>query len=910
MSLSAGTRLGAYEILSLLGSGGMGEVYRARDAKLNRDVAIKVLPDAFAHDPDRLARLEREARTLATLNHPHIAQIYGFEDSSGVHALVLELVEGSTLADRLARGPTPLDEALPIARQIAEALEAAHDQGIVHRDLKPSNIKVRPDGTVKILDFGLAKAIEGSRGEAPAAPAGVELSSQSMPTLTAMTGIGTVVGTAPYMAPEQARGKPIDKRADIWAFGVVTYELLTGVSLFQADSVADTIALVVARDPDWSKLPAAVPHDVTQLLRRCLTKEPRERLRDIGEARILFARPQGLPVATAVPRRALARMVAAAAAASALVLGAIVASTVIRREGVDTRPPIRRFELPAKIAPAPIVPVIAPDGSRLAYVSGNRLRVHPLDSLESYDLGPVPTTTANLFWAPDSKTIGFTADATIRTVPASGGPSTLICKIPASGNALDLVWRADGTILFTVWHDSLYKVQAAGGSPEILVAVDPPTEVDFHEVTPLPGNRLLIVTHVRAGDQIRHDLYDGNRRTVLTSEASVRDFTYQFPGYLLFVRTGANAGLWALPFGDGPMDLAKAMRIEAGATGYSAADDGTLLVSIPPGALPKAELVWVDRRGGITKVPGSPIELHEWAPAIMISRLQRRSPRDLALSPDGRRAVYISGQTATLFVRDLDAGLDTPLTFDQRIYATPSWFLSGKAVLYVADVQVTAALVRLGRIVTQRADGTERPRDLAVTAALPRVSPDGKSLLFVDDDGGRGRLQHAAIVGDGSLSAAQPFFRGQDEPNVRSWDLSPDGKLLAYVAEDPTQRLDVFVTQFPSGQGRWLVHAGATAPRFSPAGGELFYLSGSGETGGEAKDHLHVVPIELTSTVKIGAHTTLLDIDLPQSPSLTALGYDVAPDGRRIIAARLLASGSAADGRVVIVQNWTAAVRK
>ena len=652
MTLAPGARLGAYEILALVGTGGMGEIYRARDTTLGRDVALKILPELFAADPDRLARFTREAQTLAALNHPNIAHIYGLDrqettDRPALSFIVMELVDGEDLAQRIASGPIPLDEALTIAKQLADALEAAHDHGIVHRDLKPANIKVRLDGTVKVLDFGLAKAME-----PPGGPTALSMS----PTLTSPVGMtiaGVILGTAAYMAPEQAKGKPVDKRADIWAFGVVLYEMLAGRALFAADSVAETIGLVVTREPDWAVLPAQTPKRVEALIRRCLTKDPRERLRDIGEARILLAHPDDPPAATLATlssRRRMALLVAASAA-GAFVLGAIGGGALIRRGSPANGAPLRRFELSAQIAAATVGPVLAPDGSRLAYIAGNHLRVQALDALESQDLGAVPVAAANIFWSPDGKSIGFTAEATIRTVPAGGGPAFVICKIPASGNALDLVWRGDGTILFSVWRDSVYTVPATGGAAQIFLAADQTTEVDFHGLTVLPGNRLILATHVRDGDRERYDLYDGTRRTLLPTDPTVAGFVYAPQGYLLFVRRDANSGVWAAPFTPGPLDLSKAVRIEAGATRFTAGDDGTLLVSIRPSAPAKAELVWVDRRGGMTVIPGPAVELDE-----------RRVIPSLALSPDGRRTAFV-GPANDVFVRDLASGLDTRLTF-------------------------------------------------------------------------------------------------------------------------------------------------------------------------------------------------------------------------------------------------------
>jgi hypothetical protein len=374
---------------------------------------------------------------------------------------------------------------------------------------------------------------------------------------------------------------------------------------------------------------------------------------------------------------------------------------------------------------------------------------------------------------------------------------------------------------------------------------------------------------------------------------------------VLFARTDANSGVWAVPFTEGPLDLSKAVRIEAGATRFTSADDGTLLASIRPSTPPKAELVWIDRHGTPSAIPGSPIDVDEL------------DPRNLALSPDGRRAVFVAGRGSNVFIRDLTSGLDTRLTFDQHRYDTPSWFPSGDRVVYMKDVGMTTAAARgaagtsfLGKITAQRADGTDSPRDLADGTAVPRVASDGKSLLFIVDDTGRGRMRVAPIGPDGSVGPSRPFFHGQDEPNVRWFDLSRDGHLLAYAAEDVSRRLDIFVTEFPSATGRWQVHAGGAFPQFAPAGGELFFLSGTSVPTGEAKGYFNVVPITSKPAVTVGAETTLFDLNAPKSISLTAIAYGVAPDGRRILGTRLLTPAGQAARRLVLVQNWMAALRR
>ncbi|PYR61292.1 MAG: hypothetical protein DMF91_10140 [Acidobacteria bacterium] len=897
----------------------MGQVYRARDSKLNRDVAIKILPDHLAADADRLARFTREAQTLAALNHPNIAHMYGLEEAGGVRALVMELVEGEDLAEQMRRGPIPIDAAVDIARQIAEALEAAHEQGIVHRDLKPANIKVRPDGVVKVLDFGLAKAmarsdiVKPSGSPVPSGPDSRHDDRSQSPTLmtpAAMTGLGTVLGTAAYMAPEQAKGKAVDKRADIWAFGAIVYEMLAGRRLFDGDSVAESIGLIVTREPDWSALPSSTPIRIQQLLRRCLTKDPKDRLRDIGEARIVLARPDDAePAMPAAPSGRQFRLGAALGAIGALIVAAIAAALFVNRTPSAHAVPLRRFELTGPIASASAGPVIAPDGSRLAYVSGNHLRVQALDSLESRDLGAVPITTARLRWSPDGQSIAFAGDSTIRSIPAAGGPAFVVCKVPATGSVLDIAWTADGTILFAVWRDTIYKVPSTGGTPEVFLAVDPKVEVDFHTITPLPGGRFIITTHVRDGDHEQQELYDGKTRSVLTTDPRVGLFTYAPPDHLIFVRSDANSGIWAVPFAGAAVDLTKAARIEAGDVDLRAgvADDGTVITAFRSAAVPKLELVWVDRQGAMSSIAGASIEFAERPAGQPAGALLWRAG-SISLSPDGGRAVFV-GTRGDVFVRDLATGLDTRLTFDERPYDWPSWFPGGDRILYVTEAHVTTAGSGfLGKIISQRADGTDKPKEIGAATKLPRVSHDGKFLLFIVDDRGRALLRIAAIGEDGTVGAAQPFFRGENEPSIASFDVSPDGRLLAYAAEDPSKRLDVFVTEFPTGNGRWQVHTGGTAPRFTSNGTELVFATGSLGAGGEAKGRLSAIAIASTPVVRLGAETALFDIDVPQAPSLTPLGYDVTRDGRRILASRVATPAGPKGHRVVLIQNWMAAL--
>ncbi|HVT48417.1 MAG TPA: protein kinase [Vicinamibacterales bacterium] len=898
MPLAPGTRIGAYAVDALLGAGGMGEVYRARDTKLNRDVALKVLPPLVANDPDRLARFRREAQVLASLNDPHIAQIYGFEDSGGTHALVMELVDGPTLAERITHGPLPIPDALAIARQIASALETAHEQGIVHRDLKPANVKVREDGTVKVLDFGLAKAL---------APAG-ELSpdAANSPTMSAhATELGMILGTAAYMAPEQARGRSVDKRADIWAFGVVLFEMLTGRQLFTGETVSDTLAAVLRQEIDWTTLPNDTPARVRQLLRRCLDRDPKQRLRDIGEARVLLSEADiavdaggAAPLATPPPSRRWRWL----GVTAAIVLAAVVGAGAWWFKP-STPVPLRRFDLPPDIAANGVRAAfgsfsgaaIAPDGSAIAYVAGGHLYVRALDARAPRDLGLAAPTIHQLFWSPDSRWIGFAAEHALHRVPAAGGAPFVIAPIPETGRILDAIWLPSGTIVFSVWRGSLYQVPAAGGAPTVRLAIDPSMDVDVHDVSALPNGRLVIGVHRKNKDHdaTRVELLDGATRRVLTDDDSVSDVQYA-SGFLLFLRSGPNRGLWAVPFTDGPIDLTKAVSVQPGAAGYSVSRDGTLLVGLPS---PEREsLVWVDRGGHATPAPGAPVTLGGDA-------------RRLALSPDGHRVAFIAdiNDATNLVVRDLDTGADRPLTFNRApVGGTavttpelefPTWRPAGDRLAYASGA------VEGMKILEQSADGSTAPRILTNASAVV-FSRDGRTLLCVVDDRGRGLLRYAAIGSDGTPGPLRRVFQG-DEPDVlfNGIDLSPDGSTLAVSTRNPDGQGNIFLTPFPSADRRWVVTTdGGTSPRFSADGRELFYLSGLRDDAGGLYGKLMRVPVTLHPSVTIGVPAALV----AESDTLSLAGFSVSPDGQRFLMSTAAPAAAGEGPRVVLVQNWVA----
>jgi hypothetical protein len=891
MPLITGTRIGVYEVIAPIGAGGMGEVYRARDTTLNRDVALKVLPDSVAGDPDRLARFRREAQALAALNHSHIAQIYGVEQSAGTQALVMEFVPGKTLHDIIRAGPLALPDAVAIARQIADALETAHDAGIIHRDLKPLNIKVRDDGTVKVLDFGLAKA---------STPNSIERRTFSpeddpanSPTLMspARTEIGVLIGTAAYMSPEQAAGRAVDKRADIWAFGCVLYEMLTGERQFGGDTVQETIAAVIKDPPRLDRLPDEVPRTIRQLLARCLDRDPRTRLRDIGEARVLLSRiddPEAIatPAAAAPARRSRVTVALAAASVVLTALAGIVAWQM-KPTGIA---PVRRFDLPAAIAAARDV-AIAPDGSRLAYLTGRHLYVHAFADASAQDLGEVPPASQGLFWSTDGRTIGFGAQGALRTRPSGGGPDFIVCKVPGAGRLMAAVWRPDNTIVFAAWRDSLYRVPAAGGTPVVLVAANPATDIDFHTVASLPDGRLIVARHARSDDSEHLEVVEGGSATALTDDRLIGAVEYRAPGILLFVRRGANKGVWAVPFDKPPMDFSRAVLLAAGATSYAASADGTLVHITTP--LAASELVWATRTGGLSAVPGAAIEL---------------THQDLRLSPEGNRAALIVGGNTILIVRDLRTGVETRLTTPNSGDPTrtsqsvcPAWFPAGDRILYGYGAAEATALY------SKEATGTGTARKL-IAGLCGVVSPDGRELYYNTDERGLSRLRRAPIAPDGTIGASSLLLPADDESDVGLFDLSADGTLLAYEAKQQDQQINVWITDVPNGTSRWQVTTGGgRLPRFGRNGRELFHVAPAGAAPSDRMGALMAVPLTTKPAFAMAARQTLFTLDQPGGP-LSAGGYDVAPDGRFLFTRTAAPTGE--KPRAVLVQNWIALIRK
>jgi len=890
----------------------MGEVYAATDVNLARQVAIKVLPDAVAADVDRLARFDREARTLASLNHPNIALIFGIERAGGTTALVMELVDGVTLADRIADGPIPLDEALPIARQIAEALEAAHEQGIIHRDLKPSNVKVRPDGRVKVLDFGLAKAIETS--------ASVVGGLSRSPTITtpAMTQAGVILGTAAYMSPEQARGKTVDKRADIWAFGCVLYEMLTGDRVFHQQEVSDTLAYVLTKDPDWGALPPETPPSIRRLLKRCLAKDRNTRLTDIGDARLEIddarTEPASAPDSSGSrTTRWLLLLAGAAIVASA----ALAAWATTRAKPID-RPVTRTligvapaerllsgFALDPTMSlgrPSRTAIVFAPDGSSIVFSAERNGRVQlyrrRLDQLEAT---PIAGTegASNPFFSPNGESLGFHADGALKRIAVSGGAAVTICDVDLVFGA---TWGPADQIVYATGQGGLWRVAAAGGGKPELVTKLQPGEVSHRLPQLLPDGQTVVFTSTKSvfpsWDDTRvvaQSLATGQQKVLIEGGADAR---YVPTGHLVYMRRGT---LMAVPFDVTRLDVTGAavglladvmqaaniqpVQIDSGAGQFAVSASGALAY-VSGGVFPQDRwsLVWVDRTGKV-----EPLNMPRGA---------YLAPR---LSPDGKRIVF---NTTTgdwdLLVYDVARGLVTrlPMPDDQSIGV---WSPDS------ARVAFGSGFSGAGKVFIRSADGNGAPEELSIflderakaTAALsfPNTwTPDGASLVVWSVQDNRGGLLLVPIK-----EKRAPRFLFTDPTGALEGDFSPDGRWLAYTSGGPATS-EVYVRPYPALDRRVQVAGQSSrAPVWRRDGREFYYLENS---PGDATLNIRVmaVPVTTAPTFSAGTPHKLFEgpfrVDGPFRP------YDATPDGQRFLFVRAAEQPPARVSQMVLVQNW------
>ena len=837
MPLSAGDRLGPYEILSALGAGGMGEVYRASDTKLKRRVAIKILPPLFAADPDRLARLQREAEMLAVLNHPNIATIYGLEEAGGVKALVMELVEGEDLAQRLARGPLRIDEVLPIAKQLAEGLEAAHDAGIVHRDLKPANIKVRPDGTVKVLDFGLAR------------PAPVDASHSrpgdlvTSPTITspATLTLGTVIlGTAAYMAPEQVRGHVADRRSDIWAFGVVVFEMITARRLFDGETISDTLASVLKTTPEWSRLPSSVPIRLRELLGWCLEKDPRRRLQAIGDARVQIERILSgdtggvATIRTSVAPRWLRILPWAAA-------GALAASTIalLLRPQPDSPVPTTPVRVDAMLGSGVTLktrsggaePLIAlsRDGTLLAFVGQKgetdpwRIYLRRLDGLEAAPLAGTEGA-GHPFFSPDGKSIGFVVGGRLKRISIGGGSALDIAPSPTNRGAS---WADDDVIVFTAARDEpMTRVAVAGGAP---ARIAPLAENEATQRWPqiLPGARGVLFTGSRVANAGYNDaslvvqaLPTGPRKTILTGGFHGR---YVPSGHILYLHQGT---LFARPFDVSRLEVTGPAQpvlegvmsdTNTGSAQYAVSDTGTLAYVPGESAAEGVDIQWLDRDGG-----ASPL------------RTARANWWNIRFAPDRRRlALQITDETDDIWIYEWARSVITPVTRGAGANTFPVWTPDGRRLAFASTRDSKSA----PNLYWQLANDTGGAQRLTTSSNLQwpgSFDPTGRFLAFEEQHPQTRRdLMLLSLEGD-DASGWKPGEVSvilNTAANERSPIISPDGRWLAYVS-DESGRDEVYVRPFRGPGGRVQVSTdGGRGPVWSPTSREIFHGAADASQG-------------------------------------------------------------------------------
>jgi len=872
--LRSGTSLGSFEIVALIGRGGMGEVYRARDTRLHRDVAIKVLPEAFTSHPGRLERLEREARVLASLNHPNIASVFGLEENGSVRGIILELIEGPTLADRLLHGPVPVEEALRLALQIAQALEAAHLRGVIHRDLKPSNIKLTSDGQVKVLDFGLAKAFAPGPDE--------NATKVASPTET-----GVIVGTPAYMSPEQARGDPIGFQADIWSFGTVLYELLTDASPFLQGSTPETLARVLDRQPDFDALPPTTPVLVSRLIRRCLEKDPRRRLQHIGDARLdleeAIANPE---IAGAVGTSAAAilrqRWLWLVAAAVATALAAGVTGLVIGQHwSPRATPGVLRastlfLEGPAREPYGMRAIAISDDGTRVAYSSLTRLWVRALDQKDAVAIGPVGE---NPFFSPDGQSVGVFTAAGVFKVPVGGGPFTLIA--PTSDRPAGAAWRADGTIVFAT-SEGLFQVSAKGGDVKPLIKPDRLRKEGMYAWPQfLPGGQALLFTIVSTEPGVppqiaRLDLGTLKSRTLLNGGSSAR---YVPSGHLVYasgptlkaIAFDATAGVVRGDAVSVP-DVEITTAADNGAATFAISDTGTLLFAPVFRQRPLSYLQWIDRHGKEERLAVEP-SMYNY-------------PR---VSPDGTRVAverFFKGNR-DIWILDLKRLTQTQLTDGPTEDILPVWSPDGRRVWFASN--------RIGNhdVYSQAADGASDARGEFASPgfqALTSFTPDARTLVLYD------RFQDVGLVNLDHPDHLEPLLHSEFDERLAT--ISPDGKWIAYESDESGRQFEIILRSFPdvSTRREKISINGGRYPLWGPKGtNELYYVNLDGG--------MMAASVTLSPALRLGPVTKLFDWDKPPA-ARTGIPYDVSPLDGRFIFAKLTASEPGGPTNVSIVTNW------
>ena len=886
-----GKTLGNFTLEAQIGKGGMGEVYKAKDQKLGRDVAIKVLPEEFAKDTDRVARFQREAKLLASLNHPNIAAIHGLEEADGTHFLVLELIEGDTLADRLKRAAIPVEEALKLALQIAEALEAAHDKGVIHRDLKPANIKVTPDGKVKVLDFGLAKAFAGEQAE-------VNLSHS--PTLSeAATLQGVILGTAAYMSPEQARGKPLDKRTDIWAFGCVLYEMLTGKAAFQGEDVTEILAAVVKSGVDLDLLPENLHPDIRKIITRCLQKEQKRRYSGIGDVQYeieqVLADPSGIfvqPVTATKPKKKLRFGIPWLAAT--LALGAIIAGIAVWKLKPSEPHQVMRFdyELPENQSFSrggrPLVAVSA-DGMKIVYVANQQLYLRKLNELKAKPIQGTDEDPNNPFFSPNGQWIGYysTTDSQLKKITVSGGAPVTLCE---AGYPFGATWGSDDTILFGQ-QAGIMSVSANGGPAQLLIEIEGGEQV--HGPQLMPGGEWVLFT--LQGNSASTDwdeaqivvqsLKTGERKLLVSGGSDAR---YLPTGHLVYALGGVLSAIVFdvdnLKVIGGAVPILEGVQRASGFTGaaqFGFSDTGMLAYVVGGAdAAVGLSLVWVDRNGEE--------ELLGLEPKIYLG------PR---ISPDGTKVALtvLDGGDSDIWIWDLIREIMSRLTLDETTENNPLWTTDGQKIVFSSNRDNTFS------IYWKSADGAGESQNLCSASGSEigvngvSWSHDGKFLLLQEVNPGEGNIGMLSMDGD---RPRKPLL--QEKYNEIQPQISPDGRWMAY-ASDQSGDFEVYVRPFPEvNKTMWQVStSGGRDPLWAPDGRELFYRNGNS---------VMAVEVETKSAFSPGKPKVLFQGEYISGSTSNLNPWDISHDGKRFLmvkeATRVSTTAEASRPTINIVLNW------
>jgi serine/threonine-protein kinase len=874
-----GKTLAHFRIVAKLGEGGMGEVWRAEDTKLGRHVAIKVLPAAFTEDDERLARFEREAKVLASLNHRNIAAIHEVGVDAGVHFLAMELAEGEDLAERLARGAMPLYEALPVALQIAEALEAAHEKGIVHRDLKPQNVKLGPDGAVKVLDFGLAKALDPVDPTSGAASTPVTHS----PTLTARATLaGVVLGTAAYMAPEQAKGQPADKRADIWAFGVVLWEMLVGRRLFVADTAPETLAQVLTHAPDLDALPSTTPPGIRRLLRRCLQRDPRQRLRDIGDARLELVEAQSEPAPAASIDDVRSRKTWLPWSIAALSVVVAVLGWMVGRARGDTARPggllkVRYAKLLSGEEDQSRGFFLSPEGDRAAIAGGGQLQLRYQDGLEPVVLVEnLPDSQAAPFWSPDGRFVAYASGGKLWKVPAAGGAPKMICSVPNNYHAG--AWGIDDRIVFVLTRGDMYSVPALGGNPEILQARKEGEDVDFHQPTFLPDGRSFVYSlHRPSGVDTIEVSSGGERHVIYRLEGETRldpqvlnAPIYSATGHLLYRRDSGDEGVWALPFSlDEMAATGEPFLVAGGGRWPSVSRDGSRLAYAEAAKVSLDRLVRVAMDGSTTETIASDLA----------------GVRRASISPSGDRIAFGAtvGSGRDLFVTDLE-GHTSRLTSTPESEDAPVWSADGTMLYFQRGTGEGTAVYRMP------VNGGASPEKIIDRASGPSISTTGRQIVFSTNS--------RSILGFGyyDLESKKETILADSGSEFGIPVLSPDGRVLAYLSWE-TGQATLSLRAFPDGTtNQTVIDSRGSRGAWSADSRTLYYWDAS-------QPKVMAVDVASEPALVVGRPRVVLDLAAAGLPPTRQNLLAVFPDDKSFLMAQPIHPG---EGRsdVILVENW------